>query len=72
MARIEISMEEYNSLRGKIKELEFKLVEMDKQIQYYKDYLNNTRNIVENAMEEPLFKRMFSWKKIKEKVYHSL
>ena len=71
MARIEISMDEYNSLRNKIKELEFKLVDKDKEIQHYKDYISKRKIIVEDAMEEPLMKRIFSWNKIKKKVYHA-
>jgi hypothetical protein len=69
MARIEISLLEYNALTDKIKSLEKLVVKKDNEISLYEEKVNKIKDAVEDALEESLFNRMFSWKKIKKGVY---
>ena len=69
MARIEISLLEYNALIDKIKSLEKLVVKKDNEISLYEEKVNKIKDAVEDALEESLFNRMFSWKKIKKGVY---
>jgi len=69
MARIEISLLEYNALTDKIKSLEKLIVKKDNEISLYEEKVNKIKDAVEDALEESLFNRMFSWKKIKKGVY---
>ena len=69
MARIEISLLEYNALIDKIKSLEKLVVKKDNEISLYEEKVNKIKDAVEDALEESLFNRTFSWKKIKKGVY---
>ena len=69
MARIEISLLEYNALTDKIKSLEKLVVKKDNEISLYEEKVNKIKDAVEDALEESLFNRVFSWKKIKKGVY---
>lgn len=64
MARIEISMEEYNSLKNKIKQLESTLVDVSKEASTYKEKLGILEGLVIDLDNEKLVDRLFSWKRI--------
>ena len=64
MARIEISMEEYNSLKNKIKQLESTLVDVSKEASTYKEKLGILEGLVIDLDNERLVDRLFSWKSI--------
>jgi archaellum component FlaC len=64
MARIEISMEEYNSLKNKIKQLESTLVDVSKEASTYKEKLGILEGLVIDLDNEKLVDRLFSWKSI--------
>lgn len=69
MGRIEISLEEYNSYKERIKSLEQEYVDKVKKI----DDLEKTNKILNERIEELIsssfFDRLFNWNKIK-KIYH--
>jgi len=69
MARIDIPLLEYNALTDKIKSLEKLVVKKDNEISLYEEKVNKIKDAVEDALEESLFKRVFSWGKIKKGVY---
>ena len=64
MARIEISMEEYNGLKNKIKQLESTLVDVSKEASTYKEKLGILEGLVIDLDSEKLVDRLFSWKSI--------
>ena len=64
MARIEISMEEYNGLKNKIKQLESTLVDVSKEASTYKETLGILEGLVIDLDSEKLVDRLFSWKSI--------
>ena len=64
MARIEISMEEYNGLKNKIKQLESTLVDVSKEASTYKEKLGILEGLVIDLDNEKLVDRLFSWKSI--------
>jgi archaellum component FlaC len=64
MARIEISMEEYNSLKNKIKQLESTLVDVSKEASTYKEKLGILEGLVIDLDNEKLVDRLFGWKSI--------
>ena len=64
MARIEISMEEYNGLKNKIKQLESTLVDVSKEASTYKEKLGILEGLVIDLESEKLFDRLFTWKSI--------
>ena len=72
-ARIEISIEEYNSLKKRIKELEEKCVEKDKDIETLQFNNGRYEDIFEYLFDEitPL-ERIFQWKHIVKAVNESL
>lgn len=67
MARIEISMEEYDALKGRINELEKKNIAITRENEAVKDKLDKVEALVFDLGEVSLIDRIFSWKEyIKE------
>lgn len=64
MARIEISLEEYNALKNKVKNLEEQIVIDSKEIKKYKDNFETLFFAIEDLEGEGLFNRVFKWKNI--------
>jgi hypothetical protein len=64
MARIEISLEEYNALKNKVKNLEEQIVIDSKEIKKYKDNFETLFFAIEDLEGEGLFDRVFKWKNI--------
>lgn len=64
MARIEISIEEYNGLKNKIKQLESTLADVSKEASTYKEKLGILEGLVIDLDSEKLVDRLFSWKNI--------
>lgn len=64
MARIEIPMTEYNSLKNKIKELESTLADVSKEASVYKEKLAILEALVMDLDDEKLVDRVFTWKNI--------
>ena len=62
MARIEISLEEYNSLKDKIKSLEEKNVTLYREAQLTKDKLNVVRSLLFGLDDIGLMDRIINWK----------
>ena len=57
-------MEEYNSLKNKIKQLESTLVDVSKEASTYKEKLGILEGLVIDLDNEKLVDRLFSWKSI--------
>lgn len=68
MARIEISMEEYNAMKQKVRNLEEALVSVNKETLAYKEKYNAMRELVGEIKDAPFFSRIFGWKKIVESI----
>lgn len=67
MARIEISMEEYDALKGRINELEKKNIAITRENEAVKDKLDKVEALVFDLGEVSLIDRIFAWKEyIKE------
>lgn len=67
MARIEISMEEYDALKGRINELEKKNIAITRESETIKDKLDKVEALVLDLGEVSLIDRIFAWKEyIKE------
>ena len=64
MARIEISLEEYNALKNKVKNLEEQIVIDSKEIKKYKSDLEDLFFAIEDLENEGLLDRIFKWKNI--------
>lgn len=64
MARIEISMEEYNALRDKIKALEDTNGQLAKDNAILKEKVGRMNDTLEDITSSSLFERLFSWRKV--------
>lgn len=64
MARIEISMEEYNALKAKIKTLEDTNGQLAKDNAILKEHLREMKEALEDVAASSLFERIFLWRKI--------
>lgn len=64
MARIEISIEEYNAYRNTIDNLEKKVNELNKELQINNKGIEYLKERVEELEEESVYDRIFNWKKI--------
>ena len=64
MARIEISMEEYQGMKDKIESLEKSLADSKKETELYRERFIAIHDTVEDAADISLFNRLFNWKKI--------
>lgn len=62
MARIEISLEEYESLKNNIKSLEEKNVALYREAQLAKDKLNVVRSLLFGLDDIGLLQRIINWK----------
>ena len=68
MARIEISMGEYNALKTKIQLLERENVEISKQAAAYKEKLEKIKYFLMDIQNSSLIERTWHWKKAKREV----
>lgn len=66
MSRIEIPMEEYNSLKNKIKELEVTIADVSKEASTYKEKLGILESLIMDLENEKLIDRIFFWNRIVE------
>ena len=66
MGRIEISLEEYQGLKSKIKDLEKKYYDTYNKLVSYEKKIKNIKEISEDLYDEPIGDRVFRWKKITE------
>lgn len=64
MARIEISMSEYDSLKDRIKELEFGIIDVTKEVTLCMEKYDEAKFLIENLENESLFNRVFKWKSV--------
>lgn len=64
MARIEVSLNEYNSLKRKIKDLEDTLNDVSKESAAYKEKLKKLEMFVSDLENETVSNRIFKWYKI--------
>lgn len=72
-ARIEISIDEYNALKDKIKALEEEIVKKDKKIETLDYNLGKYEDVVEYVFEDVTpMERIFQWKYIVRAVNESL
>lgn len=62
MARIEISLEEYNNLKNRIKVLENNIVDISKEAAEYKEKLDNMKRVLGDVVDASLTDRIFAWK----------
>lgn len=62
MARIEISLEEYNSLKNKNKELEAIIGKQKQEIASLKEKNEEYRNLLEEIKNLKFFERTIHWK----------
>lgn len=73
MARIEISVDEYNALKERIKQLEEEVVEKDKKIEVLEYNAEKYEDIFEYVFEDiTSFERIFQWKHILRAVDEAL
>ena len=68
MSRIEIPYEEYVALNEKIKELEKKEVSLSEAVKAKQEELNLLKDLSMEVVNEPLFGRVFKWKKVTEEI----
>lgn len=72
-ARIEISIDEYNALKDRIKALEEEIVKKDKKIETLDYNLGKYEDVVEYVFEDVTpMERIFQWKYIVRAVNESL
>ena len=65
MARIEISLEEFDAMKQKIHNLEESSIAYSKELELCKFKYNE---ILEEINSLPVFSRIFGWKKVLEKI----
>jgi uncharacterized protein YdcH (DUF465 family) len=66
MAKIEIPIDEYNSLHDKIKELEKGIGNVLNESNNYKEKILALKDMVSDLENEPLVNRMFKWDSVVE------
>ncbi len=64
MGRIEISLDEYNALNNRIKELEDKNVELEKELESKNSSISSLKEIVTFFVDLTFFERLIHWRKI--------
>lgn len=64
MARIEIEMSEYQSLKKQIRDLNSALNTTSKDASFYKEKYNQLKTIFLDLENEGVYNRIFNWKKI--------
>ena len=66
--RIEVSIEEYQGMRKKIKDLESALNSVSQEAATNKEIIEQAKALVVDLEEESLFDRSFRWKNIIEPI----
>lgn len=64
MARIEISIEEYNAYKNTIETLEKQVNELKKELQTNNQGIEYIRERIEELKDESIFDRIFNWQQI--------
>lgn len=64
MSRIEMSIEEYQDMKNKIKRLEDALNLVSKEAAEYKEKIEKAKALVVDLENEGLINRLFAWKNI--------
>ena len=72
MARIEISLDEYNSLKNKNKELEAIIDSQKQEIAGLKEKNEEYKNLLEDISELKFFERTIHWKNTIDEIYDIL
>lgn len=72
MARIEISLEEYNSLKNKNKELEALIGSQKQEIAGLKEKNEEYRNLLEEIKNLKFFERTIHWKNTMDEINNLL
>lgn len=72
MARIEISLEEYNSLKNKNKELEAIIGSQKQEIAGLKEKNEEYKNLLEDISELKFFERTLYWKETMDEINDTL
>ena len=63
MGRIEISLDEYNSMKNRIKQLEIENVEIRKNNELLAQNIEQRNDILDDIYNTGLFERIFFWNK---------
>lgn len=63
MGRIEISLDEYNSMKNRIKQLEIENVEIRKNNELLAQNIEERNDILDDIYNSGLFERIFFWNK---------
>lgn len=63
MGRIEISLDEYNSMKNRIKQLEIENVEIRKNNELLAQNIEERNDILDDIYNTGLFERIFFWNK---------
>lgn len=69
MARIEISLEEYNSLKNKNKELEAIIGSQKQEIASLKEKNEEYKDLLEEVRNLKIFERTIHWKDTVDEIY---
>lgn len=64
MSRIEISLEEFQGMKTRIKNLEAALNSVSKEAFTKKEILEQVKALYEDLKDETLYNRIFTWRKI--------
>ena len=64
MSRIEITIEEYQGMRNKIKNLESSLNSVSQEAASNKEKIEQAKALVEDLQNESFINRLFNWKDI--------
>jgi hypothetical protein len=70
--RIEIPLDEYNSMKAKIDEFEKILNNTSKEAAKYKEENELIREFLENIQEVTFYQRVFNWNNVKDKINNFL
>jgi len=65
--RIELPLEEYNSMKSKIEEYEKTISSISKDITRYKEENKEMKSFISEVMDTKASERIFSWENFKEK-----
>ena len=65
--RIELPLEEYNSMKSKIEEYEKTISSISKDITRYKEENKEMKSFISEVMDAKASERIFSWENFKEK-----
>ena len=65
--RLELPLEEYNSMKSKIEEYEKTISSMSKDITIYKEENKEMKSFISEVMDAKTSERIFGWENFKEK-----